>query len=85
MIQTTEQKEVEIREAAGKKNIDLTQPENAYVVCKNAPGGWNFYPHSDLDSAARDAVNHVSQGNIDVYILDSGGVQFSLIALALLR
>jgi hypothetical protein len=84
---TPEEIEAAIRKTAASETPvrDLTLPENAYVVGKRTPWGWNLYSHRDLTSAASDGANHVSQGNTDVYILDSQGVQFSLIEITLLR
>jgi hypothetical protein len=58
-------------------------PDNAYLVCKKTPWGWNLYGHRLLDSAARDAGKHVAERNTDVYILDSQGARFSLVAVLL--
>ena len=81
MSQTVEQIEGAIREAAGSQKMDLSLSENAYVVSKKTPWGWNLYGHRDLESAVLDGGHHVSEANIDVYILDSRGLRLSLIAV----
>jgi hypothetical protein len=81
MSETAEHVGRAILDAAANEKMDLTATENAYVVCKKKPGGWVLWGRRDLEAALREGVNLVSQGNIDVYILDSQQLRFSLIAV----
>ena len=73
--------EGDIRNAAATQQVDLAVPENANLVSKKKPGGWTLWGRPHLESALHEGIKLVSQGNIDVYILDSQRVGFSLIAV----
>jgi hypothetical protein len=79
MRQTGEHVETELRKAAAKDKVDLTRPENAYVVGKKARGYWVLHRFKDFELALRDGVALVAHGNTDVYVLDSRGVRFSVL------
>jgi hypothetical protein len=65
-----------IREAAGEQGLNLMLPASAFLLAKNTPQGWQLTSFSEFGPAFDRGDWLASQGNIDVYVLNSvnGGV-----------
>jgi hypothetical protein len=72
MKPTEEQVDGEIWQAVSLQKIDLTSPENSFIVAMGTRRGWNLDSrHRDLGSALDDARRRVMHGNPEVYVLRS--------------
>jgi hypothetical protein len=74
MTQIAEPIDAEIRQAADKQRIDLTRPENAFLLCKKTPQfiqPWLLYGYRESGAALLRGGYLAWLGNTDVFVLDS--------------
>jgi hypothetical protein len=51
--------------------VDLTLPNNAFIVAQKTPQGWILNPFSDLHAAENYAREMDRIGNKDVYVMSA--------------